>query len=244
MVLLGLPACNTFERLSDIGTGPSLGKIEDPQAQPGYKPVNMPMPSAEPASRNPNSLWRNGARAFFKDQRAAKVGDLVTVNVAIDRHAALVSDTGRVRGPNVEHMEVPNLLGYEVAPAGAVSPMQKFLKGIDPAAMVNVGSHSASVGEAHTHNADVIAMTIAASVIQVLPNGNFVVLGKQQVKVNSEVRELTITGIVRPEDITSTNTIEHTQIAEARISYTGKGYVSDVQQPRYGQELMDILLPF
>ena len=73
--------CSSIDRLSQVGETPKLNAIENPTTQPGYKPVQMPMPKPEVASYNANSLWRNGSRAFFKDQRARQIGDLLTVTV-------------------------------------------------------------------------------------------------------------------------------------------------------------------
>jgi flagellar L-ring protein precursor FlgH len=235
-LVVALPACNTAQRLANGGNGPELSTIEDPQAKPGYKPISMPMPTPQPTQRNPNSLWRTGSRAFFNDQRATKVGDLLTVNIAVASTAKLTSKSARGRGPNDEHLGVPNMASY----LGAGTA--KLLGTVDP--LVSLNSDSATAGVGDTGNTDALAMNIAAMVIQTLPNGNLVIQGKQQIKVNTEMRELTVTGIVRPEDISADNAINQNQIAEARISYGGQGYVSDVQQPRYGQELLDILLPF
>lgn len=255
-LVLALPACNTFERLGDVGSPPTLGKIEDPQAQPGYKPVSMPMPAPQPTTRNPNSLWRNGARAFFKDQRAAQVGDLLTITIAITDNAALANSTNRSRANN-EHAGLPNMLGFETSPsasssggnlsgaaAAAGSSMEKFLTGVDPTNLVNANSTTSNNGTGTIARSETVNLKLAAVVTQTLPNGNLVIQGKQEVRVNFELRELTITGIIRPEDIDSTNAISYEKIAEARISYGGRGQVTDVQQARYGQQLFDILFPF
>src|SRR5476649_2689644 len=89
--------CSSLDRLSQIGEKPKLSEIENPTAQPGYKPVQMPMPKPETASYNANSLWRNGSRAFFKDQRAARIGDILTVTVNITDKANIANETQRSR---------------------------------------------------------------------------------------------------------------------------------------------------
>ena len=81
-------------------------------------------------------------------------------------------------------------------------------------------------------------------ITEVLPNGNLAIFGRQEVQVNFERRDLVVAGVIRPEDITSGNTIAYEQIAEARVSYGGQGQITDFQQPRYGQQLYDIVFPF
>ena len=115
---------------------------------------------------------------------------------------------------------------------------------MDPSSLVKMGSDTSNVGAGAVARSEAINLTLAALVAQVLPNGNLVIDGHQQVRVNNELRDMRVSGIVRREDITQDNTVNLTQIAEARISYGGKGTVSDVQQPRYGSQLFDIIMPW
>ncbi|MCJ2015757.1 flagellar basal body L-ring protein FlgH [Methylobacterium sp. J-076] len=233
---LALGACNTADRLSNIGATPTLSAIQDPTAQPGYKPVRMPMPDVQPVSYAPNSLWRTGSRAFFKDQRAAKVGDLLTVNVAVTDQANISNETKRSRA-NTESFGLPNAVGLENTTMGKAM-------GVGGSSLLNATSTTANDGAGSVQRAETVTTNVAAVVTQVLPNGNLVVEGKQEIRINFEVRELIVAGVVRPEDIAADNTIDSTKIAEARIAYGGRGQITDVQQPRYGQQLVDILLPF
>ncbi|PZQ19353.1 MAG: flagellar basal body L-ring protein [Ancylobacter novellus] len=232
-----LAGCNTADRLSQIGKQPSLSAIENPTTQPGYKPVKMPMPEIEPVSYQPNSLWRGGAKGFFKDPRAKQVGDLLTVKVDIADKAEIENATKRSRA-NSEQSGVDNLLGFETKVA------KVFPKGFDPSNLANASSSSSSEGAGSVDRKETLTTNVAAVVTQVLPNGSLVIEGKQEIRVNFEIRELIVAGIVRTEDIDADNTIPSEKIAQARIAYGGRGQITDVQQPRYGQQVMDVLLPF
>jgi len=235
--MVALVACNAFDRVSDIGGEPKLGSIEDPTLAPGYIPVKMPMPPPSLATQQPNSLWQTGARAFFRDQRASRVGDILTVLVTINDQAQLQNETKRSRD-NSDTAGLTNFFGFE-------SHLQNWLpKAVDPGSLVDTSSATSNDGKGSIARQEQIDIQLAATIIQVLPNGNLVIQGKQQVSVNFDLRELTISGIIRPQDIDSTNSISYNQIAEARIEYGGKGEVQDVQQPRYGDQLFDILMPF
>jgi flagellar L-ring protein FlgH len=227
--------CSSIDRLSQIGEKPKLTEIENPTAQPGYKPVQMPMPKPEQVSYNANSLWRNGSRAFFKDQRAARIGDLLTVTVNITDKASLANETQRSR-TNSEDSGITDFIGSKTLGTQA----QKIL----PGRILTADSTASSDGKGSVTRQEALQTNVAAVVTQVLPNGNLVVEGKQEIRVNFEIRELIVAGIVRPEDIQSDNTIDSSKIAQARIAYGGRGQISDVQQPRYGQQVMDVLLPF
>ena len=229
-----LGGCSSIDRLSQIGEQPKLSAIDNPTTQPGYKPVQMPMPKPEVASYNPNSLWRNGSRAFFKDQRAHQVGDLLTVTVNITDKANIENDTSRSRSSK-EDSGITNFIG-----AQTITQPNKIL----PGRILTTDSTSSAEGKGSVDRKEALQTNVAAVVTQVLPNGNLVVEGKQEIRVNFEIRELVVAGIVRPEDIQSDNTIDSSKIAEARIAYGGRGQITDVQQPRYGQQALDILLPF
>ena len=236
--LLLLSGCGSAERLARIGRAPEMAPIADPTRGPDYRPVSMPMPAPQDA-RNlaANSLWRPGSRTFLRDQRAAAVGDLITVLVSIKDTANLSAITDRSRD-NSENMGIPRLLGLD-------SSLARLLpNSVDPSRLVQATSDNSSTGSGRIQRNEAVTMRVAATVTQVLPNGNLVVGGRQQVRVNQEMRDLSIAGIIRPQDIASDNTVQHDRLAEARIAYGGRGTVSDVQQPRYGQQVLDAILPF
>ncbi len=237
LALLGsaLGGCSAVDRIRGIGEQPPLATIDNPTAQPGYKPVQMPMPEPQSASYNPNSLWRNGSRAFFKDQRAHQIGDILTVKVNITDKANIANETQRSRS-NKEDSGVDDFIGSKTIKNPATS--------ILPGRILTADSTASSDGKGSVNRQEALQTNVAGVVTQVLPNGNLVVEGKQEIRVNYEKRELIVAGIVRPEDIQSDNTIDSSKIAQARIAYGGHGEISDIQQPRYGSQVMDVLLPF
>jgi flagellar L-ring protein precursor FlgH len=224
--------CSAIDRLKNIGEQPKLSAIENPTTQPGYKPVQMPMPTPQPATYNPNSLWRNGSRAFFKDQRAQQVGDILTITVNITDTAQFANETQLSRTGNI-NSDVNNFFGKN-----------QILNTPIPGTLLNADGTNVNDGKGSINRQETLQTHVAAVVTQVLPNGNLVVEGKQEIRVNFEMRELIVAGIVRPEDIQSDNTIDSTKIAQQRIAYGGRGQLTDVQQPRYGQQVFDVLLPF
>ncbi|WP_346894576.1 flagellar basal body L-ring protein FlgH [uncultured Roseibium sp.] len=228
--------CGTADRLSQIGQPPALNAIQDPTTTAGYRPVQMPMPEPQQAHYNPNSLWRSGNRAFFEDQRAKQVGDILTVVVTIKDKAQFDNTTERSR-------QDASSAGAGGALGNAIDTI--FLPASSNASdLASVDSSSDFKGKGKVDREETLETAVAAVVLQVLPNGNLVIEGRQEVRVNFEVRELVVAGIVRPEDISSENTIVSEKIAEARIGYGGRGQITDVQQPRYGSQVMDVLLPF
>ena len=234
---LSLASCNALTRLSQVGEEPPMTSVQNPAALHGDEPVVMPMPPPVAVERQPNSLWRPGSRAFLKDQRASQVGDILTVVIQIDDQAKISNTTQRSRS-NAEDAAAGSFLGFE-------SQLDNILPdAVDPTSLVDLASNSNSSGAGSVNRDESIDLRVAALVTQVLPNGNLVIAGRQEVRVNYEVRELQVVGLIRPADITSNNTVSYDQIAEARVVYGGRGQISDVQQPRYGQQVFDIIWPF
>ncbi len=237
VAIMSLGACGTADRLANVGKPPAQSQIVNPVTDPNYNVVSMPMPAPQPEIKENNSLWSASRQTFFEDQRAAEVGDILTVMIDIEDEAQLDNETERTRD-NGEGAQMGSLLGYEGSLADILP------EAIDPTSLANLSSTSNSSGQGSIDREEEINLEMAATITQVLPNGNFVIYGKQEVRVNFENRILQIAGVIRPEDITTQNTISHEKIAEARVSYGGEGHITDVQQPRYGQQVYDILFPF
>lgn len=237
LALVSLAGCNAATRVSEIGDAPKLASVQDPSTIPGSAPVSMPMPPPNLGERQPNSLWRTGSRAFFRDQRASRVGDILTVVISIDEKAEIANESKRSR-TNSEKADMTNLLGLE-------SQLTKVLpEGVKGDSLLNTGSSTSNNGKGSVDRSEKINLRVAATITQILPNGNLVLAGRQQVNVNFDLRDLLVTGVIRPEDISAENTVKYDQIAEARISYGGRGQIQDVQQPRYGTQLLDVIMPF
>jgi flagellar L-ring protein precursor FlgH len=231
-LLLGLGACSTVK---EAVRGPELAPVGYPASLAPMDQRIMAQASYTPPTAN--SLWRTGARTFFNDQRAGKVGDILTVLINIDDSAKTTNATSSAR-TSATTAGIPHLLGLE-------SSLGKILPGgYDPANALSTASKTTNDGSGAVNRAEKISLTVAAVVSAVLPNGNLVIQGTQEVRTNTELRQLTVAGIVRPEDISSTNTIQHTQIAEARINYGGRGDISRVQKTPAGQSLIERFSPF
>jgi flagellar L-ring protein precursor FlgH len=230
-----LAACGS---LSDAIHGPKMGPMAYPSVlvgvdQPVLASAREPLPQPPTA----NSLWRTGARTFFNDQRAGRVGDILTVLVTVN-DSAKTQNTSNTALTTSNAVGVPDFFGLE-STIGRVLP-----KAFDPSKAITTNTADSSQGTGGVNRSEQISVTIAAVVTQVLPNGNMVIQGSQEVKTNDEVRQLTVAGIVRPEDISSSNTILSSQIAEARINYGGRGDISAVQKTPVGTSLLQRFWPF
>ncbi len=236
--LLGTTACAAkLDRLETIGQTPPMAAMQDPTTMKGYQPISWPMPREEaPPAKYANSLWQQGSRTFFRDQRAARVGDILKVLVSIKDKSKLENSTDRSRTGS-EQAGISALFGLEkIVPMEAGKPTSRNLLGYN--------TDSRTLGDGKIERKEEIETQFAATVVQVLANGNLVIDGRQEIRINNEIREISVAGVVRPEDIASNNTIDYSQIAEARISYGGRGHISEAQAPRWGQEVVDVLAPF
>ncbi len=232
---IAVSGCGNLQRLSEIGRPPAMSKAADPTKDPAYRPMTMPMPGTQTVPNEANSLWRSGSRAFFKDQRAAQVGDIVTVVVSMTDSAQLNNVTSLTRTSG-EQAGIPDFAGL-TSRLGLTSI-------IDPSKLISLSSANNNTGNGQIQRNEAVALRLAGIVTQVMPNGNLVVVARQEFVVNSELRELRVTGVIRPQDIASDNTVLHDRMAEARIQYGGRGEMTDLQTTRWGQQLMDILMPF
>ena len=237
LIAMSVTGCNLLSRFSEIGDGPELTKITNPIARPNYKPVSLPMPAPEVAEDNPNSLWRAGTRAFFKDHRAKNIGDIVTVILSLSDSAVFNNKTERDRADS-EDTGVDVLLGLE-AEFAKVLP-----EAVSPGTMIDFDSTHVTLGDGTIERNETLSLTFAAVVTQILPNGSLVIVGRQEIRVNAELRELMVTGVIRPSDIDSDNTISDDNIAEMRVAYGGSGTLSQLQQPHWGTQIWDIIFPF
>jgi flagellar L-ring protein precursor FlgH len=224
VLMIGLAGCG---RLKDLGQEPELtpigsGLYTPVQAFPGAAKAN-------PSRKGSLSLWDDSSGDLFRDSRASKTGDVITVNIAINDSATMGNSSDRSQEAKVSNaLNAATDLGPNYSASGSF--------GAD--------SKSSSTGKGNIGRAEKIQLNIAAVVTDVLPNGNLLISGSQEVRVNYELRLLNIGGVVRPRDISRENTISYEKIAEARIAYGGRGRVSEVQQPSYAHQLYDILKPF
>lgn len=232
--LLMLGGCSVAGQVASIGKAPRFSKPTDVPAPAVERSIATPYVPVAPAPSA--SLFRDGAAGLFSDQRARSVGDILTIRVAVSDNAQLDNSSERRRGGS-EGAGIAGLLGLDKL-------IDRIIPGKSTSATVNGTSDSRSAGSGKISRGETINLTLAAVVTNVLPNGNMVIRGRQEMRVNGELRELVITGLIRPSDISRDNSIPHDRIAEARVLYGGRGQLSSAQSARWGQQLYDALFPF
>lgn len=230
-----LAACSS----SEVGRPPEMSTVgrtgfEGPVVASDRLAIAVPPPQPARYAYQQASLWQAGPETLLGDRRAKNLGDILTIVIEIDDKAEIRNTTDRSRS------------GSENASVGGFFGLGKVFGGDGDGLSPNVelGSDSQFKGNGSVRRNEKLTMRVAATVVQVLPNGQLVVQGDQEVRVNNELRDLQVTGIVRPMDISRYNEIPYDRIAGARISYGGRGQITDAQQPRYGQQITDRLMPF
>jgi flagellar L-ring protein precursor FlgH len=238
LATLLLTSCSTsqIDRLEWLGKQPPMDPV---QPQSSTQPIMWPKAAGKEKVYASNaSIWNSGSKQFFKDQRAQKIGDILTVKIEINDQAKLDNKTEAKRQES-DRSSASDLFGMEDKLFGALP-----FGSANPASLINNSTNMNNKGEGKIDRKEIIRTDVAAVVTNVMPNGNLLIYGSQQVNVNFEQRELTVQGVIRPEDISPKNEVQYSQIAEARISYGGKGVISDIQQPRVGRQMLDIISPF
>jgi flagellar L-ring protein precursor FlgH len=245
VVMLTLSGCTTaMERLQNVGKPPAIHEMATPMDSPEYKPVQwdedklLEYEDDDNETRTyANSLWQQGSRAFFQDRKARRIGDILTVVVRVQDRAELGNETLRQRN-EVQDVDV-------TAAAGLAKLATGWLPGkAIPATLIDTVSNLNNRSIGSTEREEIIQTQVAAMVTQILPNGNLVIRGDQEIRVNFELRRISVEGIVRPEDINAANSVDSNQIAQARINYGGSGQITEIQQSRIGSQILDIISPF
>lgn len=238
LCLFFLVSVSGCSRLKNVGSAP---EFSPPQATPeatAMMTYGMTNEFAATVPRNDTpSLWTGARGSLLGDRRAIQRGDILTVVIEIDDSASISNSTDRSRNGS-ESLSIPNLFGLpqradESLPDGATLN-----------AAVDLNSSSSFGGDGTVRRNEQLELRVAATIVDVMPNGVLSIQGTQEVRVNYELRELLVSGFVRPEDISRQNEITYDKLASARISYGGRGQISDMQQPRVGQQVADIVLPF
>jgi flagellar L-ring protein precursor FlgH len=233
-MLMAVSGCARFDH---IGKAPTFSPANATVEHNAMLSPGLPLRVDSKTPTEAASLWSGARASLLGDRRAVQQGDILTVVIEIDEEAEISNATDRSRSAS-ESLNIPNLFGLpqridEQLPLGATS-----------ADAVSVNSNSSSAGDGSVKRNEKLTLRVAATIVDVLPNGVLSISGSQELRVNFEMRELLVSGYVRPEDISRQNEITYDKIATARVSYGGRGQITDVQQPRLGQQVLDVILPF
>ncbi|MCJ8335296.1 MAG: flagellar basal body L-ring protein FlgH [Epibacterium sp.] len=237
LACVGLMALGGCARLDHVGKAPTFTPANETPEHVAMLYQGLPLTTQNQRTVDGSSLWSGSRQSLLGDRRANKQGDILTVVIEIDEEASISNDTSRSRS-SAESLEVPQLFGLPQ------KLDQKLPTGASSASAVDLGGRSSSSGSGSVSRSEQLELRVAATVVDVLPNGVLAISGSQELRVNFELRELLVTGYVRPDDISRQNEITYDKIASARVSYGGRGQITDVQQPRYGQQILDVILPF
>lgn len=221
IALIALSGCG----LNTIGQAPKFSDLEGSYQHHAIYSTPMPKAADPSKPKDEASLWTGGYESLLGDRRAANRGDILTIVVEIDDKADISNSSGRKRDGS-QSLQLNEVFGYSKADA------------------LNTSSNSTFAGSGSVSRSEKITLRLAATVVERLTNGVLRIEGQQEIRVNNELRELIVSGYIRPSDISRRNEVTYDKIAGVRVSYGGRGQISDFQQPKYGQQISDILLPF
>ena len=233
----GLVVVTACGRIDHLGKAPSFTPNTETPEHVAMLLPGLPLQTQPERTVDQASLWSGTRNSLLGDRRAIRKGDIMTVVIEIDEKAEISNDTARSRNGS-ESMGMGDLFGLPQRLD------EKLPEGASMADAVELNSASQTSGKGSVKRKEKLTLRVAATIVDVLPNGVLAISGSQELRVNFELRELLVTGYVRPEDISRQNEITYDKIASARVSYGGRGQITDVQQPRYGQQILDTLLPF
>ncbi|MEP5731450.1 MAG: flagellar basal body L-ring protein FlgH [Sulfitobacter sp.] len=236
-ILFSVGAVAGCTSVEEIGKPPKFTPAMETADHSAMISPGLPLRVEETRDVDRASLWSGTRQSLLGDRRAMQRGDILTVVIEIDERAEISNASDRSRSGS-ENLSVPDFVGLPQRlenrlPDGATTD-----------SLVGINSGSSSSGDGSVKRNEKLTLRVAATVVDVLPNGVLSISGTQELRVNFELRELLVTGYVRPADISRQNEITYDKIASARVSYGGRGQITDVQQPRYGQQILDVILPF
>lgn len=234
LAALAVAACAD---LAAVGQPPEFSPLLPNLEHHALYTLPLPEVTERRGPADPASIWTAGQRSLLGDRRAGQPGDILTVVIEINEGAEITNASSRGRSGS-QSMGVPQLLGLPQL----IDPHLPGGAGL--ATAVELDSASAFQGQGRVSRAERLTLRVATTVIERLPNGVLRIEGSQEVRVNNELRELLVTGYIRAEDISRRNEIAYDRIAGARVSYGGRGQISQVQQPRYGQQIVELVTPF
>lgn len=239
MILATISLSAACAQVEQIGQEPAFTPVLSTTEHSAMMNASMPQSSDMPmrTATSTASLWTGDRGSLLGDRRAMQRGDILTVVIEIDDSAQINNSSDRSRSGN-QDLQINDLFGLPQR------INQELPDGASLDAAVGLGSSSSFSGNGSVQRNEQLTLRVAATVIDVLPNGVLSIEGSQQVRVNFEMRELLVSGFVRSADITRQNEVTYDKIASARIAYGGRGQISEVQQPRLGQQAAEILLPF
>ena len=224
-------------RSDHLGKAPSFSNPLATQEHSAMVSTALPTVIETRTPLDEASLWSGQRSSLLGDRRAVRQGDILTVVIEIDERAEISNETDRSRSGS-ETLGIPQLGGLPQRLD------EKLPDGASTSELVSINSNSSSSGDGSVKRNEKLTLRVAATIVDILPNGVLSISGSQELRVNFEMRELLVSGYVRPEDISRQNEITYDKIASARVSYGGRGQITDVQQPRLGQQVLDAVLPF